>query len=157
MTIPRTLVICKSVHHGNTARVAGRIAEVLRAEVAEPESVPYTALDGYDLVGFGSGVSYGRFHAALQEWLRGLPDAAVARQPAFVFSTSGLSCLWRLWHRPFTRELARRGFRVCGEFHCRGFDSWGPLWFAGGINRWHPDDRDLDRAAAFARRIAAGA
>lgn len=154
MTIPKTLVICKSVHHGNTARVAGRIAEVLRAEVAEPEAVPYTVLDGYDLVGFGSGVYYGRFHAALWEWLRGLPAVAAARRPAFVFSTSGLSCLWWLWHRPFTKELARRGFAVCGEFHCRGFDSWGPLWFAGGINRRHPDDRDLDRAAAFARRLA---
>ena len=153
MTIPRTLVICKSVHHGNTARIAGRIAGVLHAEVAAPEAVPYTAIDTYDLVGFGSGVYYGRFHDALRAWLRGLPDAAVARRPAFVFSTSGLSCLWPLWHRPFTRELARKGFDVVGEFHCRGFDSWGPLWFAGGLNRRHPDDRDLDRAAAFARRI----
>lgn len=157
MQAPKTLVICSSVHHRNTARVAERIAEVLHAEVAAPEAVPYTILDDYDLVGFGSGVYYGRFHAALRDWLRGLPAAAVARRPAFVFSTSGLSCLWRLWHRPFTRELARRGFAVRGEFHCRGFDSWGPLWIAGGINRRHPDDRDLDRAAAFARRIAAGA
>lgn len=156
MTIPKTLVICKSVHHGNTARVAARIAEPLRAEVAEPDAVPYTILDGYDLVGFGSGVYYGRFHDALRDWLQGLPTQAVARRPAFVFSTSGLSCLWRLWHRPFTRELARKGFDVIGEFHCRGFDNWGPLWLTGGINRRHPDGRDLERAAAFARRLVSG-
>jgi hypothetical protein len=27
------------------------------------------------------------------------------------------------------------------------------LWLVGGINRRHPDARDLDRAAAFARTI----
>jgi flavodoxin len=90
MSSRKTLVICKSVHHGGTARVARRIAEVLHAEVAEPETLPYTILDDYDLVGFGSGVYYGRFHDALWAWLRGLPAAAVARRPAFVFSTSGL-------------------------------------------------------------------
>jgi flavodoxin len=154
VTIPKTLVICKSVHHGNTARVAGRIAEVLHAEVAEPETVPLTVVDGYDLIGFGSGVSYGRLHDALWDWLRGLPAAAAARRPAFLFSTAGLSCLWQLWHRPFARELARKGFEVVGEFHCRGFDDWGPLWLAGGINRRHPDDHDLERAAGFARQLA---
>jgi hypothetical protein len=50
-------------------------------------------------------------------------------------------------------DLERKGFDVVGEFHCRGFDSWGPLWLAGGINRRHPDAQDLDRAADFARRL----
>ena len=149
----KTLVICKSVHHHSTARVAERIANVLRAEVLPPEEVPYTSLDEYGLVGFGSGVYYGRFHEALVSWVRGLPEQALARKPAFVFSTSGLSCLWKLWHGPFTRELARKGFDVLGEFHCRGFDSWGPLWLTGGINRRHPDERDLARAAEFARTM----
>lgn len=155
MTAMRTLVICKSVHHHNTARVAERIAAVLDAAVAAPEEVPYTALDACDVVGFGSGVYYGGFHEALWSWVAGLPDQAIPRQPAFVFSTSGLSCLWKLWHAPFSRLLSRKGFEVVGEFHCRGFDSWGPLWMAGGINRRHPDDGDLDRAAAFAERVRA--
>lgn len=33
----RTLVLCKSVHHGNTARLAERIASVLGADVSPPE------------------------------------------------------------------------------------------------------------------------
>jgi hypothetical protein len=70
-----------------------------------------------------------------------------------VFSTSGLSCLWKLWHGPFKQELARKGFDIIGEFHCRGFDAWGPLWLVGGINRRHPDERDLSRATEFAHRI----
>ena len=154
MPAAKTLVICKSVHHHNTAKVAKRITDVLGAEVVTPEETPYTCLDDYDLIGFGSGVYYGTFHEALWNWLRGLSDQRVAQKPVFVFSTSGLSCLWRLWHGPFKRELARKGFKTVGEFHCRGFDSWGPLWLTGGINRRHPDERDLARAAEFAAGMA---
>ncbi len=155
MPAAKTLMICKSVHHHSTARVAERISDVLGAVVVLPEEVPYTSLDEYDLIGFGSGVYYGRFHDALCNWVGGLPEKTLAQKPAFVFSTSGLSCLWKLWHGPFTKELARKGFDVIGEFHCRGFDSWGPLWLAGGINRRHPDEHDLSRADEFAHSIQA--
>ena len=154
MPAHRALVICKSVHHKSTARIAQRIADVLDAVVVTPEEMPYTILDDYDLVGFGSGIYYGRFHSALWEWIRGLPSWSISRKPAFVFSTSGLPSLWRLWHGPFTKELSRKGFDVIGEFHCRGFDSWGPLALLGGVNRRHPDEHDLDRAARFAQAMA---
>jgi flavodoxin len=154
MPVAKTLVICKSVHHHGTARIAGRIADVLGAAVMAPEEVPGTALDRYDFIGFGSGIYYGTFHEAVWSLVRSLPDQAVAAKPAFVFSTAGLSCLWKLWHGPFKKELARKGFDVVGEFHCRGFDSWGPLGLAGGINRRHPDERDLKRAERFATDLA---
>ena len=153
MSPARSLILCKSVHHGNTARVAAAIADALGAEIASPEDVPYTSLSQRGLVGFGSGVFYGRMHQALFDWLAGLPDAPEPVMPGFVFSTSGLPCLAKLWHAPLVRLLARKGFDVRGAFACRGFDTWGPLWLAGGLNRKHPDAADLERAAVFARRI----
>lgn len=155
MSDPKSLLICASVHHHNTALVARRIADVLGGDVRSPAEVSASMLADYDLVGFGSGVYYGRFHESLWAWVRDLPDQDLTAKLAFVFSTSGLSCLWKLWHGSFTKGLARKGFDVVGEFHCRGFDSWGPLWLAGGINRRHPDDHDLERAAEFARRVKA--
>lgn len=149
------LVICASMHHGNTARVARCIAEVLQADVRPPDAVTATDLDDHGLVGFGSGVYYGRLHESLFVWLARLPDAGDPSRAAFVFSTSGLPCLAKLWHAPLKRLLARKGFDVVGEFACRGYDTWGPLRIAGGLNRSHPDERDLERARAFARRIAA--
>ena len=151
--MPTCFIICKSVHHQNTAQVARVMAKALKATVVSPEELPYTSLSDDALIGFGSGIYYGSFHPALREWVEGLPDAPRSTRRAFVFSTSGLPMLWKLWHRPFTRALARKGFRVVGEFHCRGFDRWGPLWLAGGINRGHPDARDLERAAVFARSL----
>lgn len=81
---PRCLLLCQSVHHGNTAKVAQAMAGVLGAEVASPESVPYTSLSDYGLLGFGSGVYYGRMHEALFEWLRGLPDATLFLRPCLI-------------------------------------------------------------------------
>lgn len=155
MPIQSYLILCKSVHHGNTAQVARAMASVLGANalVAAPEEIPYTSLDEYGLVGFGSGVYSGQMHPALYDWLRGLPDATEAATPAFVFSTSGLPFLAKVWHGPLKKLLARKGFETVGEFACRGFDTWGPLWFAGGLNRKHPDDRDLERAREFASRF----
>ncbi|MFM7033867.1 MAG: flavodoxin family protein [Planctomycetia bacterium] len=154
MGTPRRLLLVTSYHHGNTAKIAESMAGVLGAEVATPESVPYTSLADYGLIGFGSGVYYGRMHEALFDWLRGLPDATVPSTPAFIFSTSGLPFLAKIWHWPLRRLLARKGFRVVGEFTCRGFDTWGPLWLTGGLNRSHPDARDLFRARTFAADMA---
>lgn len=44
----RTVIICKSVHHGNTLQVARAIAEVLHAEIVAPEEFPYTSLGDAD-------------------------------------------------------------------------------------------------------------
>lgn len=149
------LVICASVHHGNTARVARAIADVLHAAVHVPDEVAIGSLGEHGLVGFGSGVFYGRLHESLFGWLGQLPDVSEPTRLAFVFSTSGLPLLAKLWHAPLKRLLARKGFDVVGEFACRGFDTWGPLWLVGGLNRSHPDERDFARARAFARRMAA--
>jgi len=154
MATPHPLILCKSVHHGNTAKVAETMAGVLSAELAAPETVPYTSLMDRRLVGFGSGVYYGRMHEGLYEWLQGLPDAPQPTMPTFVFSTSGLPWLSWVWHRPLRRLLARKGFRVLGEFSCGGYDTWGPLWLAGGLNRTHPDYRDLERARTFAAAMS---
>lgn len=135
--------------------MARALADALGKDVvtADPEEVPPTSLGDYGLLGLGSGVYYGRMHPALEEWVRGLPDDPERTMPAFVFSTSGLPFLARLWHWPLKRLLARKGLAVVGEFACRGFDTWGPLWFGGGLNRQHPDARDLARAGEFAGRL----
>lgn len=157
MGTPRCLLLVKSVHHGNTAKVAEAMAGVLGADIATPESTPHTSLADYNLVGFGSGVYYGCMHEALLDWLRGLPDAREPGTPAFIFSTSGLPFLAMVWHWPLRRLLARKGFRVVGAFACRGHDTWGPLWLTGGLNRAHPDEHDLARARKFAAAMASSA
>lgn len=156
MSPQKTLVICKSSHHQNTQRVASVIADVLKADLCTPASVSSEVLRDYDLIGFGSGIYFGRFDSSLRAWIQHLPDSTSEDlRNAFIFSTSGLSFLWRLWHWPLRRLLTRKGFKVIREFHCSGLDTVGPLRFVGGLNRQHPTKRDLENAATFARALAA--
>ena len=40
-----------------------------------------------------------------------------------------------------------------GVYYGGGFDTWGPLWLTGGLNKKHPDERDFQRARDFAAHI----
>lgn len=154
MNAPRAVILCKSVHHSSTAKVARVMAAAIEARVFQPEEFPYTSLEGVGLIGFGTGVYYGRMYEALFAWIHGLPDTKGIQCPAFVFRTSGLPFLHRFWHAPLIRNLSRKGLEVLGDFHCRGHDSWAPLWVAGGINKRHPDGCDLKGASQFAAGIS---
>lgn len=145
-------IIFTSVHHGNTRELAGVLAAELSATVYAPEKAETEDLSGADLVGLGSGIYFGRHHRQLlrfvDQWQH--PPARV-----FIFSTAGLPFLRRLQHAALRNRLRRRGCEVVAEFCCRGWDTVGPLWLMGGINRRHPSQTDLQRAAAFARQLAA--
>ncbi len=148
----KSLIVCTSKSHGNTRRVADRMAEVLGAEVVDPESVDPGKLGEYDLVGFGSGIYYMAFDPRVKRLIRRLPDVDGVR--AFTFFTSGAREIPLLdYTKPIRNPLAGKGFELLDTFSCRGFDTVGPFGFIGGINRGRPDDRDLDRAAAFAERL----
>jgi flavodoxin len=148
----KSLIICSSKSHGNTRRVADRMAEVLDAEVVTPESVDPATLPEYDLVGFGSGIYYMTVDARLRNLILHLPTVDHVR--AFTFFTSGAREVPLLGYRkPVRKWLQAKGFDVIGSFCCRGFDTVGPFGYFGGINRGRPDDYDLDRAAAFAAHL----
>jgi flavodoxin len=150
----RSLIICVSISHGSTRRVADRMAEVLDAQVAEPEAVDADKIAGYDLVGFGSGIYFMAVHPRLGRLMGRLPQ--VDQIPAFTLFTSGASEIPVVgYSRPIRGQLESKGFRVLDSFSCRGWDTFGPLRFVGGVNKGRPNDHDLDRAAAFAARLRA--
>jgi flavodoxin len=145
------LIVCVSVSHGNTAQVARAMAGVLHAQVREPEQVDPVTVPAHDLVGFGSGIFAGTHHPRLRDFVERLPPGDGTR--AFVFTTAG----WgrsqsRPWERSLDGLLRDKGYDVVGTFACRGFDTWLPLRLVGGVNKGHPDPRDLARAREFARR-----
>ena len=148
----KSLIVCVSISNGNTRRVADRMAEVLDAEVVEPEAVDVDRIDDYDLVGFGSGIYFNAVHSRLRRLIGRLPHVDGGR--AFTFFTSGGPEVALVgYSRPIRRQLASTGFDVLDSFSCRGVDTVGPLRFIGGVNKGRPNERDLDRAAAFALRL----
>lgn len=150
----RALVICVSVSHGNTAKVARAMAEVLGAEVRAPEDVDPATLADYDVVGFGSGIYYMSHHARLGELVESLPPVT-GEHRAFVFCTSGQGAeQHQPWQRSLSTILREKGYDVVGSFACPGYDTWLPLKLLGGMGKGRPSSLDLARARRFARRVA---
>jgi len=153
MTGRKAAIICASHHHSNTRRVAEVMASAIGADLFEAESADSELPMRYDLIGLGSGIYFGRPDRCLRSLVGKM---AAGSKDVFLFSTSGLPFLSCLWHRALKRELMKKGYTLAGEFSCRGWDTVGPLSLIGGLNRHHPDENDLRRAAAFARSLQYG-
>lgn len=148
----RTLIVCVSVSHGNTRRIADAMAEEIDAIVLEPEQVDGTHIATWDLVGFGSGIYDFHVHPRLRRFIEQLPPVAGA--PAFCFATSGFGLIIeRPWQLPLGRLLKEKGFRVIDSFCCRGFDTSPAALLVGGINRGRPSVHDLKAARTFAASV----
>ena len=145
-------IVYVSLHHGNTRRVAEAMAEPLGAALLSVEEATKQDGQSLDLVGFGSGIYFGRHHSSLVDFVRNMK----AMPPrCFVLSTAGISSLAGLWHRTLVQQIRQRNSEVIGQFCAPGWDTVGPLWLFGGLHRRRPDENDLSRAAQFARDIKA--
>ncbi|MGP9022912.1 flavodoxin family protein [Streptomyces sp. BR1] len=148
----KAMIVCVSVSHGNTKRIADVMGNVLEAPVVAPEQVDMAELAACDLVGFGSGIFSMAFHPRLREFVQSLPKEERGR--AFVFATSGLPEVRLL---PFTGPLAgllgQKGFDVVDTFTCRAWDTWLPFKPVGGIRKGRPDATDLEAARRFAEGL----
>jgi flavodoxin len=140
----KTLVIYSSKHHMNTEKIAVAIGTELGAEVKKLSDTRQQDLDGFDLVGFGSGINGFKVHRELTALVTGLAERKGQR--AFVFTTCASN---KDWSKKFRMLLAARGFSVVGEFHCAGL--WTPLFFK--IRHGHPNTTDIKSARAFASSL----
>lgn len=148
----KAIIVCAGTPEGNTRKVADAIGTTLDARVVAPDEVGVGSLAGHDVVGFGSGIFWQRFHPELRRLVRSL--ARADRGHAFVFATSGLPEFPLLsYTRSMRRLLRRKGFEVHDGFVCRGKDTWGPFKLVGGIHKQRPDGTDLAAARTFARRV----
>lgn len=144
------IIVYVSIHHKNTEKIAKAIAEVLNAELVKPWEVKPEELLKYDLIGFGSGIYYWKHHRALFKLINNLPE--VKGKKAFIFSTAGISIPF-INHRKLRRALRRKGFEIVGELSCRGWDTNGWLAKIGGISKGHPNEKDLEKARRFAKKL----
>lgn len=146
----KTMIICLSVHHKNTAKIAQIMAGVLDANLVEPGEFNIDGLAEYDLIGFGSGIYFGKHHRALLDLVDKLPEGN--NQKVFIFSTRGIESI-RFYHNSLRKKLSGKGFDIVGEFACKGWNTVGPLKLIGGINKGRPNQQDLEKAKIFADEL----
>jgi len=146
----KALIIYISVHHGNTEKVAKAMANILDATLLQVKQTDANMLEQYDLIGFGSGIYFGKHHESLLDFVDKLP--VLTNKKAFIFSTSGLRKIPFVhnFNKPLRKELQRKGFDIIDEFSCRGLDTYRATKLVGGVNKGRPNADDLRQAEDFA-------
>lgn len=149
----KILIIYQSIYHGNTKKIAQAMAEVLKAKLVQPDELFEKNLAEYDLIGFGSGIYFGKHYRGLLELIDTLSNLKNKR--CFIFSTSGLKegGIFNRFSRTIKTKLTTKGFNIVGEFACRGYDTAGPLKFIGGMHKGRPHEQDLAKARMFAESL----
>ena len=150
------LVLC-SVHHKNTEKIARVFARVLDARIRTPRQIDPDELQGYSLIGFGSGIYDGKHHKALLDLADKLPQ--VTNRKAFIFSTCGVPVIGMTEevvvenHSLLREKLQSKGYMIVDEFSCAGFNTNSFLRLFGGINKGRPNAEDLKHAEEFAQNL----
>ena len=139
------LIIYKSYHRMNTEKVAKAMAEAMNATLQKVEETKPDDLSKYDLIGFGSGIYVGKYHKDLIKLVEKIPRL---EKDVFLFSTAGGPD--EKYEKPMKELLMEKGCRIVGEFRCQGQSGLLGFTFA---NKGHPDEKDLERARAFAQGL----
>jgi len=153
----KTLIIYESIHHCNTEKIAKVMAEVLNAKLIKSNEVNINKLYKYDLIGFGSGIYFGKHHENLLNLIDKIP--LMKNKKAFIFATSGVgNGILQLpyycdFNRLLKKKLLEKGFDIIGKFSCRGYDTYGLLKYIGGISKGRPNEKDLENARNFAKNL----
>lgn len=151
------LLVLISVHHHNTEKLANVFARVLDAQIKTPRQVALEELQGYGLVGFGSGIYNAQHHRALLDLADKLPQ--VTNEKAFIFSTCGIPAIGMTEevvaenHATLREKLESKGYVIVDEFGCLGHNTNSFLKLFGGINKGRPNAQDLEHAEAFAQNL----
>ena len=145
----KILIIVKSKHNDNTLKIAEAMSEAAPVTVTDLENVKYYKLDEYDIIGFGSGIYFGKHDKEILNFVKTLNN-----EPAFsfVFSTSG-SKNFQKNNRTLIKLLESKNKTVLGSFGCQGYDKFFIFALLGGINKDRPNIDDFDAAQQFVQDI----
>lgn len=105
----------------------------------------------YDLIGFGSGINFGKHHKVLLDFADKLPQ--VTDKKGFIFSTSGQTGDASKFHKKLREKLESKGFGIVGSLTVQDLTPNALLKIVGGIQKEHPNEDDLKQAETFAQSI----
>lgn len=142
----KTVIIYASVHHNNTKELVCAIAAENDIDVVDATKITEKDLSGYDLIGFASGIYFGKMHQSVINFAEvNLPE----NKDVFFICTYGGKPVFN----SIKKIVKEKQGRIVGEFSCKGFDTFGPFKLIGGISKGHPDKNDLDNAKTFFKEL----
>ncbi|MBQ3205737.1 MAG: flavodoxin [Peptococcaceae bacterium] len=140
----KTVIIYASTHHGNTRKLIEAISEKYQIDIIDAIEQKFANLSEYDLIGFASGIDFGKFYDAVEQFLK---DNLPENKAVFFMYTCARD------DKDFTytmrTEAMKRHALLMGEYGCRGYNTYGAWKVIGGMNKHHPTKKELDGAVQF--------
>ena len=140
----KAVIIYASTHHGSTRKLVDAISGEYEIERIDAAQQRQADLSGYDLIGFASGIDFGKFYPCVEEFLEeNLPEN---KRVFFIYTCAKTS-------DRFTRSIRARALEkhaeIMGEYGCRGYNTYGPWKLVGGMNKNHPSPEEVHGAVRF--------
>ncbi len=140
----KTVIIYASTHHGNTRKLVEAIAaqyEITQIDATEQHQAD---LSGYDLIGFASGIDFGKFYDSVEQFLKeNLPKN---KKVFFLYTCAKAS---NRFTKTMQTEALKKRAVLMGEYGCKGYNTYGPWKVIGGMNKSHPTKAEMDGAVQF--------
>ena len=143
----KSLILYASRHHGNTEKLVLHLASQYDVTLINAEKTTTIDYSSYDLIGFASGMDFGKFYPSVTDLASSLP----AGKLVYALYTCAKD---HARYGSQIEEIAQQtGCTFLGKFGCRGFNTYGPWKIIGGMNKHHPAPEELDAACSFYKQI----
>ena len=144
-----TCIIYYSKHHGNTKKLLDAIkAEDPKVELIDVTEKREVDLNGYDRIGFASGIYYTKFAEQVLTFAKvNLPP----QKDVFYLATAGNPI--KVNFNSIAEVAESKQCNELGRFQCKGYDTFGPFKLVGGIQKGHPTDDEIAEAVEFYKNL----
>lgn len=143
----KSMIVYASRHHGNTGKIVKHLADRYGITLVNAEETDRIDYSEYDLIGFASGIDFGKFYDPVTELAEQLP----AEKRIYALYTCAQD---REKYGGQIEEIAgRMGCRYMGKLGCKGYNTYGPWKLIGGMNKGHPNADDLERVCLFYEKM----
>ena len=144
----KAVIIYASTHHGSTKKLAEAIANQYGLHLIDATKQQEADLSVYDLIGFASGIDFGKFYDPVEQFLeKNLPEN---KQVFFLYTCAKVS---NRFTETIKTAARKKGAVILGEYGCRGFNTYGPWKIIGGMNKGHPTQEEITEAVRFFESI----
>ena len=140
----KTVIIYASTHHGNTKKLVEAIAEKHDIVQIDATKQQHADLIDYDLIGFASGIDFGKFYGSVEQFLQN--NLPVNKQLYFLYTCAKVSSRFT---ETIRAEADKKGAVLLGEYGCRGYNTYGLWKVIGGMNKNHPTEDERNGAVRF--------
>ena len=144
----KTAIVYYSAHHGNTKKLLDAIAAAEDVALIDVTAAADVDLSAFDRIGLASGIYYNSYAKQMLTFAEAhLPP----NKDVFYIFTHGAP---KGNFLKGIREIAeRKNCREIGDYHCQGFDTFGPFKLVGGLAKGHPTEQEIAGAVRFYRSL----